>query len=395
MARQSMLRVAVIGAGRMGADHVRRIQEVTSGARVTAVVDVDAERAKAVAARVDGCTAYTDPVVAMAAADVDAVLVASPGPAHEAALLAAFARDLPVLCEKPLTPDAASALRVLEAEQKLGRRRVQVGFMRRYDAEYTRLARLLGTGQLGRPLLVHHRHRNLASPPGWTSDMLITDSVAHEIDVTRWLLGQEITAVTVLRPSPTANAPDDLQDPQFVVLETADGAIAELRLRLPGPGGGRVRARHGPRRRRPRHGHPHGGPMGRHHRPGLPRTLRGGLRPRGAGLGRHHPPRRGHRPQRLGRLRRGRRLRGRRTGPDRRRPYRGRTGRTTTAVRLTDRRCTADPRNRPRRSVATGVRPGRATVGPVRQAQAPRHAPVARRRDAGHGLDGERHEHTA
>jgi myo-inositol 2-dehydrogenase/D-chiro-inositol 1-dehydrogenase len=230
MARQSMLRVAVIGAGRMGADHVRRIQEVTSGARVTAVVDVDAERAKAVAARVDGCTAYTDPVVAMAAADVDAVLVASPGPAHEAALLAAFARDLPVLCEKPLTPDAASALRVLEAEQKLGRRRVQVGFMRRYDAEYTRLARLLGTGQLGRPLLVHHRHRNLASPPGWTSDMLITDSVAHEIDVTRWLLGQEITAVTVLRPSPTANAPDDLQDPQFVVLETADGAIADVEI---------------------------------------------------------------------------------------------------------------------------------------------------------------------
>jgi myo-inositol 2-dehydrogenase/D-chiro-inositol 1-dehydrogenase len=102
--------------------------------------------------------------------------------------------------------------------------------MRRYDAEYTRLARLLGTGQLGRPLLVHHRHRNLASPPGWTSDMLITDSVAHEIDVTRWLLGQEITAVTVLRPSPTANAPDDLQDPQFVVLETADGAIADVEI---------------------------------------------------------------------------------------------------------------------------------------------------------------------
>ncbi|WNM31995.1 Gfo/Idh/MocA family oxidoreductase [Streptomyces sp. Li-HN-5-11] len=230
MARQSMLRVAVVGAGRMGADHVRRIQEVISGARVTAVVDVDAERAKAVAARVDGCTAYTDPVVAMAAADVDAVLVASPGPAHEAALLAAFARDLPVLCEKPLTPDAASALRVLEAEQKLGRRRVQVGFMRRYDAEYTKLARLLGTGQLGRPLLVHHRHRNVASPPGWTSDMLITDSVAHEIDVTRWLLGQEITAVTVLRPSPTANAPDDLQDPQLVVLETAGGAIADVEI---------------------------------------------------------------------------------------------------------------------------------------------------------------------
>jgi myo-inositol 2-dehydrogenase/D-chiro-inositol 1-dehydrogenase len=214
----------------MGADHVRRIQAVTSGARVSAVVDVDAERAKKVAARVDGCTAYTDPAVAMAAADVDAVLIASPGPAHEAALLAAFAHDLPVLCEKPLTPDAASALRVLAAEQELGHRRVQVGFMRRYDAEYMRLKALLETGQLGWPLMLHSRHRNAASPPGFTSAMLINDSVAHEMDATRWLLGHEIAAVTVLRPTPSANAPDSLQDPQFVVFETDGGAIVDVEI---------------------------------------------------------------------------------------------------------------------------------------------------------------------
>lgn len=226
----SRLGVAVIGTGKMGADHVRRIDEVISGAGVTAVVDVDAERAKQIAARVDGCTAYTDPGAAMAAADVDAVLIASPGPAHEATLLKAFEHGLPVLCEKPLTPDAASALRVLEAERKLGRRRVQVGFMRRYDAEYMRLKSLLETGQLGRPLMLHNRHRNAASPPFFTSSMLISDSVAHETDVTRWLLGQEITAVTVLRPRPTANAPEDLQDPQFVVFETDGGAVVDVEI---------------------------------------------------------------------------------------------------------------------------------------------------------------------
>ncbi|PAZ11504.1 inositol 2-dehydrogenase [Streptomyces sp. SA15] len=230
MTEPATLGVAVIGTGRMGADHVRRIHQVTSGARVTAVVDVDAERAKQVAARVDGCAAYTDPAAAMAAADVDAVLIASPGPVHEATLLAAFEHDLPVLCEKPLTPDAASALRVMEAEQRLGRRRVQVGFMRRYDAEYVKLKSLLETGQLGRPLMVHNRHRNVASPPFFTSDMLISDSVAHETDATRWLLGQEITAVTVLRPRPSANAPDDLQDPQFVVFETDGGAVVDVEI---------------------------------------------------------------------------------------------------------------------------------------------------------------------
>ncbi|MFF9127262.1 Gfo/Idh/MocA family protein [Streptomyces sp. NPDC014889] len=230
MTRSSTLNVAVIGVGRMGADHVRRIQEVVSGARVSAVVDLDAERAAAVAARAGGCAAHTDPAAALAAADVDAVLVASPGPAHEAALLAALAHDLPVLCEKPLTPDPASALRVLEAERRLGRRRIQVGFMRRYDAEYLRLEQLLRTGRLGRPLLLHQRHRNVASPPGWTSDLLIGDSLAHEADATRWLLGQEITAVTVLRPRPSRDAPGGLQDPQFVVLETDGGAIADVEV---------------------------------------------------------------------------------------------------------------------------------------------------------------------
>ncbi|MEV6021541.1 Gfo/Idh/MocA family oxidoreductase [Streptomyces sp. NPDC052036] len=230
MTQRGTLGVAVIGTGRMGADHVRRLGEVTSGARVSAVVDVDTERAKSVAAGVEGCTAYADPAAAMAADDVDAVLIASPGPAHEAALLTAFAHDLPVLCEKPLTPDAASALRILEAEQKLGHRRVQVGFMRRYDTEYLKLKALLDSGRLGRPLMLHNRHRNAASPPGFTDAMLVNDSVVHEMDVTRWLLGQEIRAVTALRPTPSRNAPEGLEDPQFLVFETDGGALVDVEI---------------------------------------------------------------------------------------------------------------------------------------------------------------------
>ncbi|MEU4092411.1 Gfo/Idh/MocA family oxidoreductase [Streptomyces sp. NPDC026673] len=232
MTQHGPLRVAVIGTGKMGADHVRRINDVVSGARVTAVVDVDAERVKAVADGIEGCTAYTDPAAAMEAADVDAVLIASPGPAHEAALLTAFAHDLPVLCEKPLTPDAASALRVMEAEQKLGHRRVQVGFMRRYDAEYVKLKALLDSGELGRPLMLHNRHRNASIPAGFTNANLVNDSLVHEMDVTRWLFGQEIAAVTMLRPRPSANAPEGLDDPQFVVFETDGGAIVDVEVFL-------------------------------------------------------------------------------------------------------------------------------------------------------------------
>ncbi|MEV6674636.1 Gfo/Idh/MocA family oxidoreductase [Streptomyces sp. NPDC051162] len=230
MTQQGTLGVAVIGTGRMGADHVRRLDRVISGARVAAVVDVDGDRAKGAAAGIDGCTAYTDTAAALSAPDVDAVLIASPGPAHEAALLAAFARDLPVLCEKPLTPDAASALRVVEAEARLGHRRVQVGFMRRYDAEYLQLKALLDGGGIGRPLMLHCRHRNVTTPPGFTEQMMINDSVVHEIDATRWLLGQEIAAVTVLKPARSPAAPEGLSDPQLVLLETSGGALADVEI---------------------------------------------------------------------------------------------------------------------------------------------------------------------
>jgi myo-inositol 2-dehydrogenase / D-chiro-inositol 1-dehydrogenase len=225
-----LLGVAVLGAGHMGADHIRRLDQVVSGARVAAVADPDLERAKEAVAGRDSVTVHTDPVAALDAPGVEAVLIASPGPAHEDALLAAFARGLPVLCEKPMVPDSAGALRVVEAEARLGRRLAQIGFMRRYDAEYRRLKALLDGGTLGRPLMLHCTHRNVSSPAGFTSAMLINSSVSHEIDAARWLLGQELTAVTVLRPTPSAGAPEGLLDPQLVLFETAGGALVDVEV---------------------------------------------------------------------------------------------------------------------------------------------------------------------
>ncbi|MEU3775148.1 Gfo/Idh/MocA family oxidoreductase [Streptomyces sp. NPDC032472] len=226
----STLGIAVIGAGKMGADHARRIGRTVGGARVVAVADPDGDRAKEVAAGLEGAGAHTDAAAALAAPGVEAVLIASPGPAHEEAIGLALARGLPVLCEKPLTPDPAGALRVLEAEQRLGRRLVQVGFMRRHDAEYEELKGLLDAGGIGRPLFLHCRHRNAASPSFFTSDMLISDSVVHEVDAARWLLGQEVTAVSVFSPAPSAAAPEGLRDPRFVLLETSGGALVDVEI---------------------------------------------------------------------------------------------------------------------------------------------------------------------
>jgi myo-inositol 2-dehydrogenase/D-chiro-inositol 1-dehydrogenase len=129
-----------------------------------------------------------------------------------------------------MVPDSTGALRIVEAEARLGRRLAQIGFMRRYDAEYRQLKSLLDEGRLGRPLMLHCTHRNVSSPPGFTSAMLINSSVSHEIDAARWLLGQELTAVTVLRPRSSAGAPEGLLDPQFVLFETEHGALVDVEV---------------------------------------------------------------------------------------------------------------------------------------------------------------------
>src|SRR5919198_2871533 len=218
--------IGVVGTGMMGQEHIRRLAGVP-GAEVVAVSDVNAEQAKRVAETV-GARAWSDGHDLINGDAVQAFIIASPGETHEEYTLACIAAGKPVLCEKPLAPTVDACLRVLEAEAAGPGRLVQVGFMRRYDDAFRAMKETLDSGRIGRALLLHCTHRNAAAPPGFTSDMLITDSVVHDIDVTRWLLGQEIVAATVFKPRPSSRAPEGLQDPQLVLLETAGGVVVDV-----------------------------------------------------------------------------------------------------------------------------------------------------------------------
>ena len=221
------LRIGVVGTGQMGRYHVERLAGGIPDAEVVAVSDVYVEGAKQVAEQV-GARAYADGHELVADDQVQAVLIASPGFTHEEFTLACLGADKPVLCEKPLAPTIDACLRLLEAEAVKPRRLVQVGFMRRYDEGFRALKATVDAGRVGRPLLLHCRHRNADVPPAFTSDMMITDSVVHDIDVTRWLLGQEIVATTVFKARPSSLAPEGLQDPQMVMLETAEGVLVDV-----------------------------------------------------------------------------------------------------------------------------------------------------------------------
>ena len=209
----SDLRIAVLGVGMMGADHVARITSRISGAQVAVVNDYLPEKAAEVAAAVPGARVANDPFDAIAADDVDAVLLATPGPTHEKQLLACLEQGKPVLCEKPLTTDSTSSLEVVRQEAELGTPLIQVGFMRRFDPEYQQLKALIDGGELGQPLVMHCAHRNPTVPPSFDSAMVVKDSLVHEVDVTRFLLGEEIASVQIIKPMPNPGAPRGIAGP--------------------------------------------------------------------------------------------------------------------------------------------------------------------------------------
>ena len=219
------LRIAVLGVGLMGSYHATTLSTVVKGATVTVINDFFQPKAEEVAAGV-GARVVSDPIEAINADDVDAVVIATPGAAHEEQVLACLERGIPVLCEKPLTTDIESSYAIVQKEAALGKQLIQVGFMRRFDTEYAGLRAMIADGSLGTPLLVHCAHRNPAVGDHFNSEFMIRDSVVHEVDVVRFLLDQEITAVTVHRGLATSAAPAGTSDPMIVLFETESGALA-------------------------------------------------------------------------------------------------------------------------------------------------------------------------
>lgn len=222
------LRIGVIGIGMIGQDHIRRITQVLSGGRVVALSDVDQGRARKIAQDLPGARVYATGEELISAPDVDAVLVTSSGNTHEQYVLAAIAAGKPVFCEKPLATTRKACERIVDAEVAGGKRLVQVGFMRRYDDAYRALKRDFAAGSVGKALLIHCAHRNPKVPDSYVTEMAIHDTAIHEIDVVRWLLGEEIAAVSVFKPRRSQRAAAHLQDPLLLMFESAGGALIDV-----------------------------------------------------------------------------------------------------------------------------------------------------------------------
>jgi myo-inositol 2-dehydrogenase / D-chiro-inositol 1-dehydrogenase len=218
------VRIGVVGAGIMGADHANTLRRFVRGAEVTAVADVDLARAEAAAA---GARAFGDALALIDDPDVDAVVIASHDSVHAEQVVAAVRAGKPVLCEKPLAPTLAESALVLREIGDAGAVLLSLGFMRRFDPGYVELRRAIDERAVGAPVLIHNVSRGVSSGPGATSESSVTGSAIHEFDVVPWLLRSPVVEVTWAAPRCSSQV-EDFQDPQLMTLRTADGVLSTV-----------------------------------------------------------------------------------------------------------------------------------------------------------------------
>ncbi len=191
------MRLAIVGAGGMGSFHARTLAAMP-GVEIVAIADVRLAAAQSLCEEVGG-EATTDGL-AVASLDIDGLVIASPEDSHEALVNAALAMGTRILCEKPLAVGVESCRRIVDAEVALGHRLLQLGLMRVYDPAHLHLAADLA--DLG---LIHHVrcvHRNVHEVRR-TAQLVLNQSVVHDIHSLRWLVGREISRVTtIVTPNP-------------------------------------------------------------------------------------------------------------------------------------------------------------------------------------------------
>lgn len=223
----SELKIGLIGTGGIGRTHIERVNKSLQGGRVIACADPAGAFGLSVAEQF-GIKGFENPSDLIRDPDIDAIMVTTADQYHKQYVLESIAAGKYVFCEKPLAAKANECKEIVEAELKAGKQFVQVGFMRRYDNGYLQLKAALESGKYGEALLLHCAHRNPSVPDYWDNTMAVENSMVHEIDVLRWLLGEDYATAEVRYGKSTNNGPKDLHDPQIMILTTKSGVRIDV-----------------------------------------------------------------------------------------------------------------------------------------------------------------------
>jgi myo-inositol 2-dehydrogenase / D-chiro-inositol 1-dehydrogenase len=180
--------VALIGSGRMGAYHGATLGQRLPGARLAAVADPAPGAAETLAAALGAGAAYTDPAEAFSDPAVEAVVIAAPARFHADLVVAAAGAGKAVFCEKPMGLQLADIDRAIDAARTAGVV-LQVGFNRRFAADWAAARALLDDGTLGTPRLVRSVTRDPGGfdPSRVAPGTIFNETLIHDFDALRFL----------------------------------------------------------------------------------------------------------------------------------------------------------------------------------------------------------------
>lgn len=221
-----MLRIAVLGCGRIGRMHAANIA-AHPRATLAAVYDIDAAAAAEVAAA-HGVEAAGSVDAILGSGDVDAVLIATATPTHADYIEMAVAAGKAVLCEKPIDLDLGRVERCRTAIAGSSVP-VQLGFNRRFDPGHRAAREAVASGEIGDLHQVIITSRDPEMPPRRYYEVaggLFRDMTIHDFDLARYMLGDEpveVFAVGGRLIDPGLMSELDDHDSAMILMRTADG----------------------------------------------------------------------------------------------------------------------------------------------------------------------------
>ena len=224
--------LGLLGCGRMGSILARAIVRRVPGARLIAVADVDGAAARRLAEEL-GIDAVSASGAELAdRLDVQGVVIAVSSAHHLEAVRAAAAAGRDIFCEKPLALTIADTAAAIDAAARASVR-LQVGFMRRFDAAYRRGFGRLARGEIGRPILFKSLQFDPGPPPPAQADPAVSGGIhidmgIHEYDLARWLMGDDVVEVHAWGSA--------LAYPELASVGDVDSAVVNLRFAGGGTG---------------------------------------------------------------------------------------------------------------------------------------------------------------
>ena len=219
-----MIRIGLLGAGRIGQVHARAVSSVPT-AQLVAIADPVSAAARSVR-NTYGCDIRTIEQI-LVSDDIDAVIICTPTDTH-ADLIEQFARaGKAIFCEKPVDLDLERVQACLSVVNETNTT-LMVGFQRRYDPDFQALRAAIDAGQIGDVEMVSLISRDPGAPPYdyiERSGGIFRDMMIHDFDVARWMLGEEVetvqAAASVLTDPEIGNRGDF--DSANAILRTASG----------------------------------------------------------------------------------------------------------------------------------------------------------------------------